>query len=149
MLTIIILVSLLTDLLIQDAKATQPVRQNSAPIFSVCSQPAAERNALIREAEGNQFIVRRVEFIGNAHTSDFVLRRRIINLTEGDVFTRRNLVKSLTSVSRLKTIIHPVKLSDVTIHLDRAEKFIDMEICFKEKRRSHRLAEDSSSKRAS
>jgi Surface antigen variable number repeat len=149
MLIIILLASLLTTLQTQDAKATQPIKQNPDLISSVCSQPAVERDALIREAEGNQFIVRRVEFLGNAHTSDFVLRRRMINLTEGDVFTRGNLVKSLASVSKLKAMIHPVKLGDVMIHLDRAEKLIDMEICFREKPQSHRRAERSSGKRAS
>jgi outer membrane protein assembly factor BamA len=63
-----------------------------------------------------------------------VLRRRLINLIEGDVFTRENLAKSLESLSKLKKIVYPVKFSDVTVSLDRSDKLVDIEICFKEKR---------------
>lgn len=135
---IILLMSLLAYLPSQDAKSTLPVGQNTdrAP---ESSQPTAERDSLIREAEENQYTIRWVIFVGNEHTRDYVLRRRLINLTEGDIFTRENLVKSLESVSKLKKIIHPVKLSDVTIRLDRSEKLVDMEIYFKEKRRKHHV----------
>ena len=68
-------------------------------------------------------------------------------LEEGDVFTRENLVQSLESVSKLKRIIYPVKLSDVIVRLDRAEKIIDMTICLKERR--HHRAKRGSGKRAS
>jgi hypothetical protein len=149
MATILLLISLLASLPNQGAKSTLPVEQNAARTPSECSQPEAERDSLIREAEGNHYTIRWVIFVGNEHTSDYVLRRRMINLTEGDVFTRGNLVKSLESVSKLKKIIHPVKLGDVTIRLDRAEKLVDMEICYKEKRRSRRGAAHSSGSRAS
>ena len=140
MATILLLISLLTYLPNQDTRPTLPVEQNADRTPSECSQPEGERDSLLREAGENQYTIRWVIFVGNEHTSDYVLRRRLINLTEGDVFTRGNLVKSLESVSKLKKIIHPVKLSDVTIRLDRAKKLVDMEICFKEKRRSHRGA---------
>lgn len=135
MATTILLISLLTCLSGQDAKSAQLVRQETAPTPSACSQPAAEQHPLIREAEENQYWVRRVYFVGNEHTRDRVLRRRLINLTEGDVFTRESLVQSLESLSKLKKIIHPVTLSDITIRLDRSGKFVDMDICFTEKRR--------------
>ena len=128
-----LLISLLTCLPSQDAPSTQPVKQDTTP--TVCAQPAAERDSLIREAEDNQYWIRWVYFVGNEHTRDRVLRRRLINLNEGDVFTRENLVNSLESVSKLKKIIHPVTLSDVTIRLDKSEKIVDMELCFKEKPR--------------
>jgi hypothetical protein len=111
-----------------------------------CSQSAAEQDPLIREAIANQYWVRRVEFSGNQYTRDKVLRRKIM-LEEGDVFTRENLVKSLESVSMLKRIIYPVKMSDVIVRLDRPEKIIDMTICFKE--RPHHRAKRGSGKRAS
>lgn len=138
MFTIILLIQLLTFLPSQELKSTpltkSPVTQESHPAPFKCSQPADEQDPLIREAVENQFWVRRVEFLGNEHTRDNVLRRRIM-LQEGDVFTRANLVKSLESLNRLKHIIHPVKLSDVIIRLDRPEKIIDMTICFKERRK--------------
>ena len=149
MVTILLLISLLTCPPNQNAKSALLVGQATDRTSLECSQPEAERDSLIREAEENQYTVRRVEFVGNEHTRDYVLRRRLINLTEGDVFTRLNLVKSLESLSKLKTVIHPVKLSDLTIRLDRADKLVDMEICFKERRRSRRGAARNSGNRAS
>jgi outer membrane protein assembly factor BamA len=100
-----------------------------------CSQPVAEREALIRQAETNQYTVRRVEFVGNSYTLDAVLRRRIAALLEeGDVFTRRKLIMSLRNAGKLKTI-YPVRLRDVVIRLDKSGKMVDMNICFKEGRR--------------
>ena len=113
------------------AVATQ--EQSSATGSSQCSQPAEEQNALIREAERDHYTTRRVEFIGNNYTRDMVLRRRInIGLNEGDLFTRRNLIRSLRNVNTLK-VIYPVKVADVELHLNHSEKTVDMIICFKEK----------------
>jgi outer membrane protein assembly factor BamA len=105
-----------------------------------CSQPTKVQNAIIREAERDQYTTRRVEFIGNRDTRDAVLRRRIIiGLQEGDLFTRWNLIRSLRNVSKLK-LIHPVKVSDVELHLNRSERTVDMIICFKEKERRKRAS---------
>jgi hypothetical protein len=134
MLTVILLTSLLTGFPVRGATPARPAGQGPDSTSSVCSQPAAERDALIREAQGSAFMIRRVEFLGNERTRDYVLRRRLINLTEGDVFARGNLAKSLRGVSRLR-VVHPVGLGDVVIHLDRAEKLVDMEICFRERPR--------------
>lgn len=65
-----------------------------------------------------------------------VLRRRIIiGLQEGELFTRRNLVRSLRNVSRLK-IIYPVSQKDIEMQLNRSEKTVDMIICFKEREKN-------------
>lgn len=150
MTAIILLISLLSCLPSREAKSTHPAEEpvTQEPIRSAfkCSQSAAEQDPLIREAIANQYWVRRVEFYGNEYTRDNVLRRRVM-LMEGDVFTRENLVKTLESVSKLKKIVYPVKLSDVIVRLDRPEKIIDMTICFKE--RPHHRAKRSSGKRAS
>jgi hypothetical protein len=127
--------------------AREPAAQDSERAPFNCSQSAAEQDRLIREALENRYTIRLVELLGNEHTRDFVLRRRI-TLLEGEVFTRENLLKSLKNVSRLKRIIHPVKLSDVIVRLDRPEKMIDLTICFKEKRSLHKV-ERSPGKRAS
>lgn len=100
---------------------------------SPCSQPTAEQSSLIRKAQKNRYLIRRVEFIGNEKTRDSVLRRRIL-LQEGNVFTRAILIKSLASVSTLK-IVYPVTLNDVVALLNDEEKTIDVLICFKERRR--------------
>jgi len=133
MTTVFLLISLLGCLPIQDSK--HPAGQDNEPTTSVCSQPSPERDDLIREAEAHQFVINFVYFVGNERTRDYVLRRRLINLAEGDVFARANLVKSLGSVSKLKKIINPVTLSDVTVRLNRSEKIVDLAICFKEKQR--------------
>src|SRR5687767_9568433 len=63
-----------------------------------CSQSATEREGLIRDAESNEYHVRRVEFLGNKHTRDQVLRERIPLLQEGELISRPSLIKSLESV---------------------------------------------------
>ncbi len=73
-----------------------------------------------------------MEFVGNEHIRDSVLRRRIV-LQEGEVFSRRNLLRSMENVSKLK-MIYRVRSSDVVIRLDRSEKFVDTLFCFRERR---------------
>jgi metallo-beta-lactamase class B len=99
-----------------------------------CSQPDDERDALIRRGE-NGFTVRRVEFVGNTYTRDNVLRRRLKDLNEGDLFTRAALINSVRNLSRLRTEIYPVKLSDIVLRLNESEKAVDMTICLNPKRR--------------
>jgi outer membrane protein assembly factor BamA len=100
---------------------------------SECSQPAKEQDALIREAERDHYTTGRVEFIGNENTSDTVLRHKTnIGLEEGELFTRRNLIRSLRNVSTLK-VIYPVRVADVKLKLNPSEKTVDMSICFKER----------------
>jgi hypothetical protein len=133
--TTLLLISLLACLPTQGAKPKSPVAPVTERTPSECSQPEAERESLIREAEEHQYMVWMVIFRGNTHTRDGVLRRRMINLTGGgDVFTRENLVNSLKNVSKLKKIIYPVGLTDVKVSLDREGKVINLDICFRERR---------------
>ncbi len=98
-----------------------------------CKQPAANREALIREADKGKFTLRRLEFIGNVSTADGILRRKIASrMAEGNLFSRRDLMASLKNVSGLKTI-YPVSMRDVVARLDKAEKTLDLQICFKER----------------
>jgi hypothetical protein len=104
---------------------------------SPCNQSVAERNALMSEAERDTFTVRRVEFIGLTYTHDQVVRDRMTPLVqEGDLFSRKKLVKSLQSMRRLRASINPLRLSDVVVQLNRSEKSVDFIICFKQKPRS-------------
>ena len=101
---------------------------------SDCSQTAEVQNAIIREAERDRNTTRRVEFIGNQHTRDDVLRSRInVGLQESDLFTRRNLSRSLRNVNKLNELIYRVTMGDVVLHLNPSEKTIDLIICFKER----------------
>ena len=88
----------------------------------------------MRRAERLRFTVRRVEFVGTTYTRDEVLRRRMTNFQEGDLFTRQKLVNSLRSMSELRSEIYPVKLKNVELQLNEAEQTVDMTICFKPKR---------------
>ena len=137
---ILLIIFLFTFTPSQEAKSVQQIQEintqdSDSPPLKCGEQSATERESLISEAMKSQYTIRLVEFIGDAHTQDRVLRQRMPLLTEGDLFTREKLIKSLASVSRLSKIIYPVKLSDVAIGLDRQHKEADMIICFKEKRR--------------
>src|SRR6266550_1571401 len=73
-----------------------------------CTQPVAEQEAVIREADKAGFTLRRIELIGNVSTTDEMLYRRIASRMEvGNLFSRRNLISSLKSVSRVRAI-YPV-----------------------------------------
>ena len=98
---------------------------------SSCSQPAGEREAFIRESERQRYTVVRVEFLGNEHTRDYVLRRRMF-LNEGDLFRRNKLIKSIENLSRLRAI-KPVRLAHIEIHLDKENKIVNMQVCFHER----------------
>jgi hypothetical protein len=103
---------------------------------SECNQPMTERNALMKAAERNEFTVRRVEFLGLTYTSDQIVRDQMTPLVnEGDIFSRKKLEKSLQKMSKLSKSIYPLRLRDVSLRLDKSEKFVDMLICFRQKPR--------------
>ena len=85
----------------------------------------------LREAIDQRYTLRRVEFIGNKTVSDHDLRRRVV-LREGDLFSQRNLAKTLVSLNKLKTL-YPLTMRDVIVRLDRAEKLVDMTLCIRER----------------
>ena len=99
-----------------------------------CSQLTADRNKLMDEAQRDQFTVRRLEFLGNMHTRDTVLRRRMTLLNEGEIFTRQKLLTSLRRVSTVKGI-YPVGIKNVEVRLERSDRIVDMLICFTERPR--------------
>lgn len=108
--------------------------RSAEPVRFGCTQPVADQAAMIREAEANDYTIRRLEFVGNERIRDGVLRKRMGLLQEGEKFRRSNLVRSLANVSRLKTI-HPVRFSDVVLRLEESEKAVDIVICFSEKKK--------------
>lgn len=50
--------------------------------------------------EGDRFRIRRIEFVGNAHTADKVVRRALV-IREGEFFSRRLLEKSIERLNGL------------------------------------------------
>ena len=96
-----------------------------------CGQTSAEQTPSLREVIDQRYTLRRVEFIGNETISDQDLRRRVV-LREGDLFSQRNLAKTLVSLNRLRKL-YPLTMRDVIVRLDRTEKLIDLTLCIRER----------------
>jgi Surface antigen variable number repeat len=96
-----------------------------------CGQTATEQAPWLREAVDQRYTLRRVEFIGNVTISDDDLRRRVV-LREGDLFSQRNLAKTLVSLNRLGTL-YSLTMRNVVVRMDRTEKTIDMTFCIRER----------------
>ena len=100
-----------------------------------CNQSTGEQNSLMTKAEKENFTVRRVEFLGLTNTPDQTVRNRMTPfMNEGDIFSRKNLAKSLQNMNKLKRTIHPVAMKDVVLELNDSN-VVDMLICFRERRR--------------
>jgi len=112
------------------SRAARSDRRPETYALPACSQQSAEREAFIRESERQKYTVGRVEFIGNEHTRDKVLRRRMF-LNEGDLFRRNKLIKSIDNLNRVRAI-RPVRLTHVEIHLDKENKIVNIGICLHE-----------------
>jgi outer membrane protein assembly factor BamA len=96
-----------------------------------CGQTTADQSPSLREAIDRRFTLRRVEFIGNETISDQELRRRVV-LREGDLFSQRNLARTLASLNRL-TKLYPLTMRNVIVRLDRTEKLVDLTFCIRER----------------
>ena len=105
----------------------------------ICRQTTTEQTPWLREAVVQRYTLRRVEFIGNETISDNDLRHRVV-LREGDLFSQRNLAKTLVSLNKLKSL-YPVTMRDVIVRLDRAEKLVDMTFCIRERHLRRKDAE--------
>ena len=129
---LILFVSLLCAIRQPEARLTHlPSLRHESYWSSPCSQTPAERAALMRQAEKEKYTVRVVEFIGNEHIRDRVLRRRVL-LNEGDLFRRSRLQGSIANLNRVQSIKR-VRLGDIKIRLNKEGKLLDMLICFRER----------------
>ena len=99
---------------------------------------AAYYSQLMDEAERDHYAVSRVEFLGNQHIRDNILRRRFVQ-QEGDLFTRKALDESLRNFSRLK-MIYAVTINEVEVQLNRGEKTINLAVFFRERSRVGRTS---------
>ncbi len=70
---------------------------------------------------------------GNIYVRDREFRNRVL-LSEGDIFNRRLLIKSVANVSRMRAI-YPIALKDVKIDLARKSLDVDLLFCVKERPR--------------
>jgi len=103
------------------------------PANSTKADEAGYYSQMMSDAESAKYTLRRVEFSGNEHIRDAVLRKQLVH-QEGDLFSRKLLDESLKSLSSIREI-YPVTLADVVARLDREEKLIDLTIAFRERRR--------------
>ena len=102
------------------------------PAGSAKADEAAYYSQLLDDAESNEYTLRRIEFIGNEHLRDNVLRKEF--QPEGDRFSRKILDESLKNFSGLG-LVYPVTLEDVVARIDREEKLVNLTIFFRERRR--------------
>ena len=103
------------------------------PANSAKADEAAYYSELLRQAEANGYTMRRVEFSGNKHIRDDLLRKQFVQ-GEGDLLSLKLLEQSLKNLNSLGSL-YPVTLDDVEARLDREEKLIDLTIYFRERRR--------------
>jgi len=108
------------------------VRLWIVPANSTKADEAAYYSELLRDAEKNGYTMRRVEFSGNEHIGDNVLRKQFVQ-GEGDVLSLKLLDQGLKNFNGLGSL-YPVTLDDVEARLNREEKLIDLTIYLRERR---------------
>lgn len=82
--------------------------------------------------EGPQFVVNRIEFVGNARTRDDVLRLALL-IREGDTFNRKRLDESVRNLNGLGLFKLIDADRDVEFRSDEARSTLDLTIRVKEK----------------
>jgi hypothetical protein len=103
------------------------------PANSNKADESAYYSQLMNDAETAGYTMRRVEFIGNEHIRDNVLRKHFVQ-QEGDIFSRKLLEQSLKNLNSLGSL-YAVTGNNVEARLDREEKLIDLTIYVRERRR--------------
>lgn len=83
--------------------------------------------------EGRQFTLRRLEFIGNTHTRDVVLRREV-SLNEGDPYSKQLWNLSLLRLNQLG-LFEEVKEKDAITRTNDRDQTVDIDLQVKEKGR--------------
>src|SRR5206468_6272605 len=87
----------------------------------------------IKIKEGSVFVLRRLEFIGNKTTRDRIIRRRGL-LNEDESYSEDLLEASLERLNELGLLTR-LTMKDVTKVLNEKEKFIDLLIHLRERRK--------------
>jgi outer membrane protein insertion porin family len=88
----------------------------------------------INVEEGRQFTLRRIEFLGNTHTREVVLRRELL-LYEGDPYSKRLWDLSLLSLNRLG-LFEEIRERDASTNINDRNQTVDIDLQVKE--RGHR-----------
>lgn len=90
-------------------------------------------NLTIVISEGIRFIVRRIEFVGNEHTPDRVLRDALL-IKEDEPFNEQQFIESVKSLNDLDLFVWIDKDRDVGLRTDEEDQCVDIQIRVKEKR---------------
>jgi outer membrane protein insertion porin family len=83
--------------------------------------------------EGRQFTLRRLEFIGNTHTRDRVLRREVV-LNEGDPYSKRSWDLSILRLNQLG-LFEEIKEKDAITRTNDRDQTVDIDLQVKERGR--------------
>jgi hypothetical protein len=97
-----------------------------------CGQSESRVRSLSEEAEANAFTIRRVEIAGNKTIRHNEFVKRLGQLNEGNIFTRRALFRAIKRVSKIDRI-KPIALDDFELRLVRDSKSVDILICVDER----------------
>ncbi len=98
-----------------------------------CRQPGDERDALIEEAELDQYHIHKIYIVGNTYTRYRDFRKNMADeFNEGYIFRRSLLEESVKKISKMKTI-YSISMDNINVRLDRDQKEINFEICVKQK----------------
>jgi hypothetical protein len=98
-----------------------------------CEQDNDERNRLIKEAESNQYNIRRIYISGNSSIRHREFVKRMADyFNEGDIFTKKALEKTVKNFSEMKSI-YPINLENVEIRLNEQFKEIDFVFCVRQR----------------
>lgn len=116
-----------------ESVSSQSQQEKEAYEFEPCGHSADLRNPMIEVAERSQFNVRYVEIVGNTYTRYREFGKRMYQ-TEGDIFSREKLEKSVKRISKMRTI-YPINMDNIEIRLDRKNGYIDIVFCVKQKPR--------------
>ena len=103
-----------------------------APANSTKADEAGYYEQLLSEAGTNHYTMRRVEFVGNQHIRDNLLRKQFVQ-GEGDIFSRNLLEQSFANIGKLG-LVYPVSFNDVEVRLAPEEKLIDLTVYLRERR---------------
>ncbi len=106
---------------------------NLAPEFKDLDDQEGEVAFTIEVEEGRQFMLRRLEFIGNVHTRDVVLRREVL-LNEGDPYSKNLWDLSLLRLNQLG-LFEEIKEQDAITRTNDRDQTVDIDLQVKERGR--------------
>ncbi len=106
---------------------------NLVPEFVDKTAEEGEVTFTIEVEEGRQFMLRRLEFIGNTNTRDVVLRREVL-LNEGDPYSKNLWDLSILRLNQLG-LFEEIKEKDAITRTDDRNQTVDIDLQVKEKGR--------------